>query len=768
MAKINGFPGLNTRGDPRDIEPGAAQVQENWQSVSPGELTIRKGLQIHAFTTTITITDDILAMYTYLTPNARYCAMLTSNGDVYYGNSTDATIETGVSIYRPSCWAQTRHGRLIRVNGLQRGSIYGIPTASDNGEVVLSQLGITAPAAAPTAVAHGTGTNINGTYLCAYRYRDAAYNYSNLSPAATVTTAGNDHIDWSALTLSANPRVVAIELFRTTDAESTTYYHAATEANTGTPTHEDTMTDAQLIANTALPVLNDDGTLNANRFDPPPTDCEVAVAFQDRVFYLVTTPISLDDYNTNVTDADTQIVGKYIYRDGYVSESVVSVTSGPTYVLSITGSETAADLITAGAYVCCEPENRNRVFYSEIDEPESAAVAQNVINIQENVGDPDYLTGAAPFGSCLYLFKQRHTYRMTYAVQPVIDANVHLVCGRGCLNQRCWTMLGDALYVLDCWGVWRLTNNGYESISEPIGNYWSDQTIDFAKGAWFFASCETNLNVIRFHVAFTGDSGARPKRALVFCPETKAWWTENYSQMLGGTATSEETTGLRCLVGGENGNVYVTDEDPCDVVATAITGTATASGSSTLTDSTKTFTDSIIGAPVCISFGTGEGQTRIIASRNSATQFTVDAAWTTNPDTTSRYIIGGIQATYRTGMFELPDATNDGAKRSVIVAYKPTTAETTVNLNLWYDDESAAESMNISEVKAGVSTTAGSEDIAINMKKARSTLANAPGYAKVPVHVRANTSLLNHRCLAVGLECYGGSEAVKIHDLDLE
>lgn len=70
-----------------------------------------------------------------------------------------------------------------------------------------------------------------------------------------------------------------------------------------------------------------------------------------------------------------------------------------------------------------------------------------------------------------------------------------------------------------------------------------------------------------------------------------------------------------------------------------VTGTATAGGATTLTDSAKSWTTNEHAArALVVASGTGAGQARRIAS-NSATVVTVDTAWSTNPDATSVYWI---------------------------------------------------------------------------------------------------------------------------------
>lgn len=71
------------------------------------------------------------------------------------------------------------------------------------------------------------------------------------------------------------------------------------------------------------------------------------------------------------------------------------------------------------------------------------------------------------------------------------------------------------------------------------------------------------------------------------------------------------------------------------------TGTATAGGATTLTNSAKTWaTNQWANYQLRISAGTGAGQIRTVAS-NTGTVLTVGAAWTTNPDATSQYSLEG-------------------------------------------------------------------------------------------------------------------------------
>lgn len=89
-----------------------------------------------------------------------------------------------------------------------------------------------------------------------------------------------------------------------------------------------------------------------------------------------------------------------------------------------------------------------------------------------------------------------------------------------------------------------------------------------------------------------------------------------------------------------------TTSQECRLIATPsndvfASGTATAGGASTITNSAKTWTvNQWTNYQIRIIAGTGIGQVRTIAS-NTATVITTSSAWTTNPDATSQYEIAG-------------------------------------------------------------------------------------------------------------------------------
>ncbi len=109
---------------------------------------------------------------------------------------------------------------------------------------------------------------------------------------------------------------------------------------------------------------------------------------------------------------------------------------------------------------------------------------------------------------------------------------------------------------------------------------------------------------------------------------------KNYDPLTG-IWTTLSITGIPATW-GTDGRLVVT---PSDRIMAS--GTATAGGASTLTNSAKTWTvNQWTNYQVRITAGTGIGQVRTIAS-NTATVLTTSAAWTTTPDATSQYELTG-------------------------------------------------------------------------------------------------------------------------------
>lgn len=360
---------------------------------------------------------------------------------------------------------------------------------------------------------------IKGKYWCAFRYIDDTTaarggpipsSITELTAIEVTEAAGK--LVWSLTTTDKEARVDKIELWRTTADQVTVLYRVATVAK-NTTTYNDLLSDAELAdpersGFEVMPIVLPNGQANARRFNPPPQNKAVIAMFQDRAWYGV------------------DVAGRKF--------NGVSDTS------------------------YAEP---NTLYFSEQDEPESVPEYNELI-IQENVKGQDRITALMPFGGGMVVFQERHSYRLTFVSQPLIDANIMLIGQRGCLNQRCWDVYDGVAYVVDSMGMYMLDGSNAVPLSDAVDTYWTDNVIHFASSKWFFVRVDPVTRIARF---FFSVSSGHPDRALCFHPITKAWWEERYAQTF--AAMECMTTGGRqaVIAGGQTGSFYKFDSGHQDI-----------------------------------------------------------------------------------------------------------------------------------------------------------------------------------------------------------
>lgn len=569
------------------------------------------------------------------------------------------TITENVSIYQPLSFAKTRHGQLIGVNGLNRGFIW------DGVEGVAAQeLGIDAPATAPTVTATSGGGATAGTYLCAYRYVDEGplrTTYSSLSPAAEVEAEEGDAFQWTTWDLPAQARVTRVEFFRALPGDTNIFYKIQGSSRTGTvmqsgksngnlviyvgsghglqpgmtielagsedytgpmtvtaisgnyvttnrpwvaPATFTTWTldlpeldigsdlDLQNAALTGgvagedfLIVANPDGSVNARRFTPPPTDRPYVFQYQDRTWYwgashLTQGKVNVDfllakpAYGMNGADGQVygvgvqfteELVGRKILIEGDTrAREIVSVNEAYNYLTIDSNAATTAGL-NLSYVIYPDPSRRKQLNYSEVDEPESVP-AGNVVTVQENTGDDDRETGAMVRGGFAYLLMQRHKYRLSFVRQARIDANVTPVDDRGALNNACWDFYENAAFMLDENGPYLFDGGRSQPIDQAIRDLWRDGTVDLAKRETFHVSVDRLREIVRFFVAFTGDAGTGPRRALAYNMRRQTWDIYEYPVEIGASLRGTLNGTSRTLLCGQDDEIYLADEGLADEV----------------------------------------------------------------------------------------------------------------------------------------------------------------------------------------------------------
>lgn len=555
----------------------------------------------------------------------------------------------------------------------------------------------------------------------------------------------------------------------------------------------------------------------------------------------------------------TDMEGQKIYVQGTTKGYTIQSVDVGAQTLTISESYSGSALSGAAYTISPDPQGyTNIIVYSEQDEPESVPTDQNQFPVQENTGhDGDLMTGLMPHGAILWGLKQRHTYRITFVKQPVIDVSVTLAFSRGCLNQDCWKFFEDTAFLMDATGPWSISGDGgYEDIADmKVKNYWRDGLLDFGKANWWFVSVDPASSLVRFHVTLLGQTGQRPKTAMVYDVRRKSWYVEPHVEAFSGTCQITQLSRARMLLAGQYGRIVVAGEgagDGCAVAGTissatatgltdnsgrkpfcadmigysveivrgtgagqvrtisavsdppvagggsitltvseawetnpdatsgyvvryAIRGTCTSGGASGFFDTTGAFPLQLAGASVAIVSGTGIGQVRQIKNYVGSGEFSITQAWTTQPDATSIYLVGGMKCRYLTGLFAIPAFDPKGPSphqrsddRALILAWTPTEHETTMELRVYPDHNTTPETLAIGYADGALIQAINGVKSNINLYRTRSTLADQPGWYRVRFRMRALQRAESRHWFAAEMIWYQAQERVQIHSLELE
>lgn len=220
----------------------------------------------------------------------------------------------------------------------------------------------------------------------------------------------------------------------------------------------------------------------------------------------------------------------------------------------------------------------NTIYYSETDEPESVPDTNEIV-LQQNARDSDRLKAMIPFGAVLLLMQERRSYSLSFAKNPVLDAQVTPLAYRGCLNQRCWDIYGGVCYILDQYGIYSITPMGQiESISDQIDDLFRYH-VDYSKCEWAFLLVDAKTKTLRAFLSFREDgSTGYPTRALCYSLDTKSWWVEKHPQRIsGGTQARLSNGDFRCVYAGQSGPVLL-DEGFADLGRGAVVSVNLVSG----------------------------------------------------------------------------------------------------------------------------------------------------------------------------------------------
>ena len=338
--------------------------------------------------------------------------------------------------------------------------------------------------------------------------------YSNFSPIVDVDAGPNDsrthcsELRWSLPGVTPPQRADFVELWRTSADQSLVFYRCEAYGVPGANGVEiigtDTLTDEELFDPdrpnyAAMPVVLPNGNVNAYRFGRPRKDMSSCVAFQDRLWYGVST--SGEDANT------------LYYSEFDEFESCPDVNDLP--IQNNTKSTDSLTALVPFGSVLLAMQHSHTYAVSYNTEPSIDATIQMISHrgclhqrcwdIHENV---------------LYAVDETGIYSMT----------------RG----------GEV-----------------EAISMPIRDYFNSELIDFSKREVFFLTVCQRTHVLRFFTIMKSQPADTPAFALCYDIYRKSWWTERFPNSYCSAVTGRPgaTRINSSIFGAVDGNLYEFDGD---------------------------------------------------------------------------------------------------------------------------------------------------------------------------------------------------------------
>lgn len=866
--------GMISDADPRDLPRNQFQVIENLALERPGDAISRRGMRIRhtaPFTSALTATKRAHAIFNVGLWN--WLVFDVADGTFRAMDATSASTTSRTFTPSPSwhseakmCFAKTSGGEIVVVNGIDRPWKFNGQT----GTVVSSEgpacpLGIDPPAAAPTGTPGSTGHCQAGVYVLAYRFVDRFGNPSVLSPTVEVTTTLDQKIDWTfakSTGLDSSGRVTRRELFRTLVDNADVFYRVAIINDNSTLTYSDTLSDADLADDTrteygALPLNNNNGTLNANRFVVPPSHKKVAVWDEDRLWFMAdgtystgtltasistggvtgatnATPISIASVSHGLVTGDVITVsgvggntaanGTFgITRtdtDNFTLNGSVgngSYTSGGTWTKvssgQITGSGTdfrrtmvgweiwpnqvaklpykITDVISSsivnvvpgidtsfsGVSYIARPARteRNTIYASEPEEPESMPQSQNGVFIQWSAeDDDDEIVGGFSNSSGLFVLKNRSTYSVDYVRQGKLSAAAARVAERGAFNQACRARAGGKEYLLDYDGPWSF-GDGANPIGEAFGNYFREGLVDFSKSDTFFVSVNRRTHVVRFFVVLVADGSTYPKFCFCYSYSLDRWWTERRPWEISGGGSIRESGKYTYYELPYGGYPAVYDDGyPCDGVSTAVRGTISTynSGTRALVATASIFTNAMVGAPVVVTSGNGKRNVGIISAYTSGTSVTVTSTFHTGstPAAADTFVIGGIPWSIKSGQLEIPMNAGARATMEFMVSFVPTTADNnTLELRHYLNHKSTAENGATPQAEqcGRCATVLGSPDATFSMYASKNPEGTTVGVARKDLSGNTTSGLDSDRLVTCEARAIAAEERHYIRQIDV-
>lgn len=355
---------------------------------------------------------------------------------------------------------------------------------------------------------------VGGIEYLNVRVRDLSkpITYSDFSPLTDLDAGPNENrenaseITWQIESPDPPIRADMVELWRTSGDQSLVFYrtesYGVPSANSIEIIGKDILTDEELFDPdrpnyAAMPIVLPNGALNAYRFGMPRSDMEVAVAFQDRLWYGVST--SGEKVNT------------VFYSEFDEFESHPDLNELP-----IQQNQKSTDVLTAlvpfGSILLLMQHTHTYALTYNTDPAVDGTIQmmshrgvlhQRCWDIHENV---------------LYAADESGVYAMT-------------------------------------------RNGEVRDISLPIREFFVGELINFSIRETFSLQTDPRTHILRFFCSLKTENCDTPSFALCYDIQAQSWWTESYPNSITSVCTgrpdSQRINTMLC--GAVDGNMYELD-----------------------------------------------------------------------------------------------------------------------------------------------------------------------------------------------------------------
>ncbi len=362
-------------------------------------------------------------------------------------------------------------------------------------------------------------------------------------------------------------------------------------------------------------------------------------------------------------------------RAGQAAEDIVLMTNGVNQIQAWNGTGTAIQLSSFTSAACATMvcsillNHKERVYAININD--SADADATVLVKRTGFGtdgnaDPHrftesfYVGGSSRDGEILaagilsdqiIFYKERSIWKFNAGSGDVLDL-IQVQDVIGILAPHSMVRVGDYHIFLSNRGVYAFDGNQLQHLSKDVDeDIFKNSSLDSLRLAKAVFNSEAN----QYTLYYAPSGSTRNSRALVFDMNLKIWQPPITGREV--SFISEYLTeGVQSVIYGDYyGYLYRDKIGNSDGIPVGVNSIPTAGSISSVSDTLQNFRttqDGLSGIPITIVNGPGAGQTRRVKS-NTGTVITVDPDWVVAPTTASTYVVGGIDAFWRSKDYDV-------------------------------------------------------------------------------------------------------------------